>query len=87
MLERLTQRASAEREARPEGLALEELLDDVGRPLVGPDVVNGEEVRVLERSGGARLALEALQPLGSAANSGGSTLTATSRPSRVSIAP
>ena len=45
-------------------LAFEQLGDHVGRALVGPDVVDLEDVRVVEQAGGARLLLEAAQAVG-----------------------
>ena len=47
-----------------ERLALEELGHDVGLIVVDADVVDGEEVGVVERCGGAGLALEAFPPIG-----------------------
>ena len=47
-----------------QGLALEQLEDDVVDTLVGADVVDGEDVGVVQGGDGAGLALEAAQPLG-----------------------
>ena len=43
---------------RARALAFEELLDDVGRPLVGADVDNRRNVGVIQRRRLARLLLE-----------------------------
>ena len=43
-------------------LAVEQLRHDVGRAVVHTDVVDGEDVRVIERGGGARFLLETMQP-------------------------
>ncbi len=45
-------------------LAFEQLADQERRALVAAEVVDGEDVGVVERRRGARLALEPLQPLG-----------------------
>ena len=45
-------------------LAFEQLGDDEGRAVVLPNVVDGEDVRVVERAGGASLLLEACEALG-----------------------
>ena len=73
-------------DARAQRLAFEQLRDDVGRAVVAADVVDGEDVRMIERAGRACFLLEPAQPSASAANDAGSTLIATSRPSRVSCA-
>ena len=46
-------------QAGAERFALEQFRDDVGRAVMGADVVNGQDVRVVELPGGARLLLEA----------------------------
>ena len=45
-------------------LALEQLRDDERRAVVLADVVDGQNVRMVQRGGGARLLLEASQTLG-----------------------
>ena len=50
-------------EAGPQGLAFEQLRDDVGGTVVGPHVVDGENVRVVQGTGGAGLLLEAAELL------------------------
>ena len=55
------QRAAAERAAQR--LAVEQLGDDVGPPVGGADVVDRDDVRVVERGGGARFQLEAVEAL------------------------
>ena len=62
-LERFPRGKGAAGEPRPQRLALEELLDDVRCTFVRADVVNGEDVRVVERRCRPRLALEPLQAL------------------------
>ena len=50
-------------EARPQGVAFEQLRDDVGCAVVRADIVDGEDVRVVQGAGGARLLLEAAELL------------------------
>ena len=50
-------------EAGPQGVAFEQLRDDVGCTVVGADVVDGEDVRVVQGAGGAGLLLEAAELL------------------------
>ena len=45
-------------------LALEQLGDDVGRTVVGANVEDRQDVRVIERRGSARFLFEAREPLG-----------------------
>ena len=47
-----------------ERFPLEQFGDDVGRAGVDADVVDGQDVRVIELPGGARLLLEAMHPAG-----------------------
>ncbi len=51
-------------ELRSQGFPFEKLLDDVGSPLVRPDVVDGGDVGVIEKSRGFRLLLEPAQAIG-----------------------
>ena len=53
------------REHRPQRLALEQLLDDVGRAVaaIRPDVVDRGDVRVVEDAGGPGFLLEAAQAI------------------------
>ena len=51
-------------EAEAHGLSFEELRDEVGRPFVGPDVVDGEDVGMVEETRRPGLLLEALEALG-----------------------
>ena len=64
----------------PERLALQELGDQVPDAVVGPDVVDREDVRVGQRGDGARLALKPRERVGSPARLAAMVLTATSRP-------
>ena len=64
VVERLAQRQRAARHALAQRLAFEQLGDHVRRAVVRADVVDGEDVRVVERAGGARLLLEAPQAVG-----------------------
>ena len=67
-------------------LAVEELHRDERLALGLADVVDRADVRVVERRGRARLALEALERAGSRANSSGRNFRATVRSSRRSSA-
>ena len=61
VVDRFARRQRAAHAAAAKRLALEQLRDDVGRAGVGADVVDGQDVRVVELAGGARLLLEAMQ--------------------------
>ena len=50
-------------ESIAERLSIEQLLNDVRNPLVTPDVVDGDDVRVAQRAGRSRLHLEAALPV------------------------
>ena len=63
-LDRLARRKPAARELRPQRLALEKLLDDVGSALVRADVVDRGDVGVIEDARGLGLLLEAAQAVG-----------------------
>ena len=80
------QRNGALRQPLPQRLALEQLGDEVGLPVVEADVVKGDDVWVSQRSGQLGLAVEALQEAPSVPRASDTTLMATSRPSRVSLA-
>ena len=54
--------------------------------VIAADVVNGADMRMIERAGCTRLALESLQCLGSLPRSSGKNLRATARLKRVSSA-
>jgi hypothetical protein len=62
--QRFANQESASAHAVAEGHAVEELGDDVGLTVVRADVEDGDHVRVGDRGGGARLALETLQAVG-----------------------
>jgi hypothetical protein len=49
---------------RDQRLAVDQLGGDVRDAVVGADVVNGEDVRMIQRGGGVRLLLEACVPAG-----------------------
>ena len=79
------QRAALQRLAQ--GFALEQLRDDVRRLALDVHVVDRDHVGMAERRSGPRLLLEAAQPIGCGwPPPCGSTLMATSRPSRASRA-
>ena len=67
-LDRIVRRLADGDRARGDPLAqrlpLEQLGDDVGRPVHGADVVDRGDVRVIEHPGRPRLLLEAVQPVG-----------------------
>ena len=56
-------REAPAREHRAQRLALEQLLDDVRRALVDPDVVDGRDVGMVQDARGPRFLLEPAQPL------------------------
>ena len=59
--------------------------DEVDRARL-PDLVDRDDVRMVERRGGARFLLEAAAEIGVACSAGVRTFSATSRPSTVSVA-
>ena len=61
-------------DALAQRLALEQLRDDVRRAVSRADVEDREDVRMVERRGGARLLLEAAQPIGIGRERGGQDL-------------
>ena len=61
VVDRLALRELSAGERRAQCLSLEQLLDDVGRSIVRPDVVNSRDVGVVQDPGGARLLLESAQ--------------------------
>ena len=63
VLDGLAWREPAGADLPPQRVALEQLRDDVGNPLVRAHVVDGEHVRVIERAYGLRFLLEAAQAL------------------------
>ena len=73
-LDRAARRQRARREPLPQGLALEELRDEVGRAVVGAHVVHDEDARVVEGAGRPRLLLEAQEALLVAGERGGQDL-------------
>jgi hypothetical protein len=84
--ERLCERHRATREPVGQRLAVHQLHDeraDVGAVL---DAIDRRDVGVIERGQHPRLALEARHPVGVGVKARGRTLTATSRPSRLSRA-
>ncbi len=74
VVDRLARRELAAGEDGAEGLAFEELLDDVGRAVVLADVVDGGDVGVVEDAGGFGLLLEAAQAIGVGGEGGGEDL-------------
>ena len=70
----LADRQRACLQAVAQRLALEQLRDDVRSPVLVADVVDGEDVRVVERRGGLRLLREASQAVGIGRNAGGKDL-------------
>ena len=63
VVERLADRNGAGGQALAQRLALEELGDDVRRAVLHAEVVDGRDSRVVQDAGGARLGLEALEPV------------------------
>jgi hypothetical protein len=80
-LDRLPLRDRRAVELAAQRLALEQLGDRVGDPLVRPEVEDREDVRMRQRGDGLGLALEAREASGLEVSCAGSTLTATSRSS------
>ncbi len=64
VVDRFPRRHTPTRQSGPKRLALEQLLDDVRRPLVRSDVVDGRDVRVIQEPRGPGLLLEATQSVG-----------------------
>ena len=64
ILDRLADGGPAGREHVREGLALEQLLDDVGSAVVAPDVVDRGEVGMVEKPGGPGFLFESVEPVG-----------------------
>jgi hypothetical protein len=62
--ETLSERERSGGEAFPQRFPLEKFAHEVGRTVMTTDVMDRQEVRVVEAAEGARLPLEALQPLG-----------------------
>ena len=62
-LDRFARRDGAPSETVAQRLAFQQLRDEVGRPVVIADVIDGEEVGMVEHPGRARLLFEALQLL------------------------
>ena len=81
VVDRLASRQRAAVDLVAQRLAFEQLRDDVGRAVLRADVVDGEDVRMVERARGPRLLVETAQPVSVRGKSGGRTLIATSRPS------
>ena len=54
--------------ARDDQAGVQELRHDVGHAVVGADVVDGEQIWMVERGGGARLLLESPHAIGIADN-------------------
>ena len=74
VVDRLARRELAAREDRPERLALEQLLDDVGRALVRADVVDRGDVGMVQDARRLGLLLEPAQPVGVGGEGGGQDL-------------
>ena len=64
VLDRLARRQRPSAHSTAERFPFEQFGDDERRSGFGADIVNGQDVRVIELSGGARLLLEATQPAG-----------------------
>ena len=64
VVEGLADRKRSALEADLQGVAFEQLRDDVGGAVVRADIVDGEDVRVVQGAGGAGLLLEAAELLG-----------------------
>jgi hypothetical protein len=63
VVERLARRQRPGSETAAKGFALQELGDDVRRAVVGPDVVDRRDVRVVQESRGSGLLLEAAEAI------------------------
>ena len=64
VVDRLAHRQRRASDALAQRLALEQLGDHERRAVVSAEIVDREDVRVVELAGGARLLLEATQPVG-----------------------
>jgi hypothetical protein len=63
VVDRLARGKRAARQPRAQGLAFEQLRDDVGSAIVRPEIVDRGDVGVVQAAGGLRLLLEAPQPV------------------------
>ena len=81
-MSRISRSVSGPRATRcAQRLAVDEFRDQEPRAVVIADLVDGQDVRVIERRRGARFVQETAQRSGSPLSSGRSTLSATGRPS------
>src|SRR5581483_695466 len=71
LADRDARRARGVAELFAQSLAVEELHDEIGGAIVRSELVDGDEVRVVERARGARLLFEAAQAIGVARDVGG----------------
>ena len=74
VLNRLAQGSAPSLELRAQLLAFQQFGDDERRAIVRADVVNGQDVRMIERRGRARFLLEAAQPVSVFGERGGQNL-------------
>ena len=64
VLHSLPDRRRPVRKPLAERSAFEQFGDNVGHAIVGTDVVDGQDIRMIQRRGRARFLLEAAQPIG-----------------------
>lgn len=74
VVEGLAHRERALRKPRRQRVSLQELRHHVGRAIVGPDVVHGQDVGMVQRAGGAGFLLEATDAFGVLGDRGGQDL-------------
>jgi hypothetical protein len=86
VVDRLPRREASRRKLRAQRLALEQLLDDVGRPVMRPDVVDDRDVGWLSSPAAFASCSNRRRRSASDENDAGSTLIATSRERRGSFA-
>ena len=79
-VEDFAQRQRAAGDPFAQRFAFDELRHEESRAVVIADFVNGEDVRMIERRGGARFVQEAVHPLRIAGEFGRNTFSATDRP-------
>jgi hypothetical protein len=79
VVERLADGKMAYGQLLPQGFPFQKLRDDVRSTVLRPEVVDGQDARMVHRRRGARLLLEAAEPVGVLRERGGSRPKGASR--------